>query len=366
MKGFLTLLFLLPLVCLGQITISGKLVNATNNSPVADASVFLSNATVGGKSAADGTFILRNVRPGQYELVVTVVGYETHRQTVMAAAESIALADIKLTPKTNELKEVVVRPDPDRANNYRIFKEEFLGMSKLAKECKILNPDVVDLDFDKTTRKLTGSSSEFIEIENKALGYKIKYLLSTFVKDYKAGSLYFEGSALFEEMKGSEKQKKRWLKNRWIAFEGSSMHFLRSIVRNDVQATGFEALRLIRKLNPDYHGIGDKYIQTLINKPLPVTDYASLTDVKGIFALRYTDCLYLMYTKIRDNSPDNNPIQSLSMPNYLTSILTLTPPYTLFDSNGVILNPSSVGFEGNWGKSRVAEMLPVDYLPPAK
>jgi hypothetical protein len=366
MKRLLILLFFLPFTCLGQITITGKLVNAAQNTPVADASVFLSNATVGGKSADNGTFILRNVRPGQYELVVTVLGYETYRQTVMAGTESVSLPNIKLTPKISELKEVVIMPDPNRERNYRIFKEEFLGMSQPASQCKILNPDMVDLDYDEPARRLTGSSADFIEVENKALGYNIKYLLKSFTKDFKEGLLYFEGSALFEEMKGTAKQKRRWQKNRMLAYNGSSMHFLRSIVGNNVDAAGFKVLRLIRTLNPDYNGFGEKYKQTLVNKPLSVADYAALTDAKGVYALKYADCLYLMYTKRRDNSPDGKVVQSLTMPNYLTTILTITRPYILFDSNGIILNPADIITEGNWGKSRIADMLPVDYLPEDK
>ncbi|MES2063162.1 MAG: carboxypeptidase-like regulatory domain-containing protein [Bacteroidota bacterium] len=364
---FLLLVFLLPLTCLAQITtITGKLTNATDKSAVADASVFLSNATVGNKSANDGAFILRNVKPGQYELVVTVLGYETYRQTVMAGNENLSLPDITLIPKTNELKEVVIKPDPDWERNYDTFKQEFLGSSALAKECKILNPEMVDLEYDYAARTLNGSSYDFLEIENKALGYKVKYLLSKFTKNYKSGVLYFEGSALFEDMKGTPKQRRRWLKNRMIAYEGSSMHFLRSVVGNNTEANGFKVLRLIRKPNPGYTGFNDKYIQTLVNIPLKTTEYTSITDVKGVFALKFTDCLYLMYTKKRDASPDNHVVQSLTMPNYLTTILSFAGPYALFDSNGVILNLASVNIEGNWGKSRMAEMLPVDYSPGEK
>jgi hypothetical protein len=366
MKHISLIFFLLPFTCFAQITITGKLINTADKSAVPDASVFLSNATVGNKSANDGTFILRNVKPGQYELVVTVLGYETYRQTVMAAADNLTLPDIGLTPKTNQLKEVVIRPDPDWEWKYDTFKREFLGSSELAKECKILNPEMVDLEYDKATRTLTGSSYDFLEIENKALGYKIKYLLSKFTKNSKQGLVYFEGSVLFENMKGTPRQHRRWLKNRLIAYEGSSMHFLRAAVSDNVEGNGFKVLRLIRKPNPGYNGLNDRYFQTLVSTPLKTTEFTSLSDVKGIFALKFTDCLYLMYTKKRDSSPDNKVIQSLTMPNYLTTILSFEEPFALFDSNGVILNPASISFEGNWGKNRMAEMLPVDYSPEEK
>jgi hypothetical protein len=366
MKRLLLIIFLLPFTCFAQITITGKLTNVTDKIAVADASVFLSNATVGNKSAVDGTFILRNVKPGQYDLVVTVLGYETYHQTVMAGGENLSLPNIKLSPKTNQLKEVVIKPDPDWEWKYDTFKREFLGSSELAKECVILNPEIVDLEYDKAGRTLTASSYDFLDIENKALGYKVKYLLSKFIKNSKLGLVYFEGSALFENMKGTSRQQRRWLKNRLTAYKGSSMHFLRTTVSDNIEGNGFKVLRLIRKPNPGYNGLNDKYFQTLVNSPLKVNDYAFTTDTKGVFALKFTDCLYLMYTKKRDNSPESKVIQSLAMPNYLTTILSFEETYTLFDSNGVILNPASINFEGNWGKSRLAEMLPVDYSPEEK
>ncbi|RYU90575.1 carboxypeptidase-like regulatory domain-containing protein [Mucilaginibacter terrigena] len=366
MKRFLLMLLFTPFACFAQISISGKIINGTDKSPVADASVFLSNATVGNKSAGDGTFILRNVKPGQYELVVTVIGYETYRQAVLAAGGSISLPDIKLIPKTLVLKEVNIMPDPNWERNYDAFKQEFLGTSSIALKCVILNPGMVDLEYDKSTRTLTGSSYDFLEIDNKALGYHIKYLLTKFLKDGKINLVYYEGSALFQEMKGSAKEKARWKKNRKQVYEGSSMQFLRAIVGNNMPNYGFKVLRLIRKPNPAYTGLNDKYIQTLVNVPLEVTDFTKLTDNRGIFALKFPDCLYVMYTKKRDDDRYNSTYRPLNMPNYLTTILSFVEPYTLFDTNGVIINPAAVTFEGNWGKSRVAEMLPVDYTPEEK
>jgi hypothetical protein len=360
MKHFLFAFFMLPIACFAQITITGKIVSADKKA-VVNASVFLSNATVGDKTNDEGAYVLRNVKQGQYELVVTIIGYETYRQTVMAGTDNISLPDIILTPRTTELKEVSIRPDPDWERKYDAFKLEFLGSSEMAKQCKILNPEMVDLDYDKDTRKLTGSSFDFIEIENKALGYHIKYLLTKFVKDSKTNMLYYEGSTLFNEMKGTSRDKKRWAKNRKLAYEGSSMQFLRGLVGNNIESYGFKALRLIRKPNTAYNGLNEKYAQTLVNVPLTATDFATLTDRKGLYALKFNDCLYVMYTKKRDN--DNSIYRSLTMPNYLTTILSFTGPYALFDTNGVILTPEAVTFEGYWGKSRVAEMLPVDYTP---
>lgn len=49
------------------------------------------------------------------------------------------------------------------------------------------------------------------------------------------------------------------------------------------------------------------------------------------------------------------------MPNNATTIISFDEPYAFFDNNGIVANPHSVIYEGDWGISRVAEMLPVDY-----
>jgi hypothetical protein len=95
-----------------------------------------------------------------------------------------------------------------------MFKRLFFGNSDYAPECKILNPQIIDLDNDATTKRLTASSNDFIEIENNALGYKIKYLLYEFLWDPNKQSLSYHGAVWFTNMEGSPSQKKRWGKNR--------------------------------------------------------------------------------------------------------------------------------------------------------
>lgn len=349
MKYYLLFFLFLPVTCLAQIRITGKVINAADNKPVNNASVFLSNATVGGKTADDGSFTLVNVKPGQYEFVVSVVGYDTHRQMVMAGNENISLPDIKLSAKTTELKEVTVVGNNDWEKNFEMFKSDFIGTSAAAQECKITNYDALTLDYDKNTRKLTGSSNDFLEIENKYLGYKIKYLLQAFDKDNRTGMLYFAGSSLFEDLPGSLSQKRRWQKRRKQTYIGSSMHFLRSVLANSMDVEGFSVMRLIRKPNPGYKegSLDAKYIQTLLKTPLlNVPDFFRQTDRDGLYALAFNDCLYI---KHRSSN--------------LATIVNINGPYAFFDHNGIIDDPAAVVFEGGWGRYRIAELLPLDYEP---
>ena len=147
------------------------------------------------------------------------------------------------------------------------------------------------------------------------------------------------------------------------------MHFLRSIIVNTFEKEGFKALRLVRKLNPDYKkGLNSRYTQTLVTTPLAANDFVKRTDVKGQFALGFDDCLYIIYDKKKageaeraTDSKTKDKLEYLNDP--LTTTVIFDAPYAFFDLNGIIINPQSVLFDGNWGLSRLADLLPVDYVP---
>ena len=273
---------------------------------------------------------------------------------------NLSLPDIEMVSQAIALREVKVMPDPDWAHHYDLFRREFLGSSEFTEQCKILNPKVLDFHYDSQSKELTATSSDYIEIENKALGYKVKYLLSAFTKNYHTSLLYFEGSAFFEKLKGKKSAEQKWQQNRLKAYLGSGMHFLRSVISNNISEERFKVLRLIRTPNPDYKGgFDNKYTETLVTTPLTINEFASLTDQKGQYALGFKDCLYVMYNKRPEHKGDTELI-----PQYVTSTITFEQPYAYFDNNGIIINPQSVVFEGIWAKSRLSELLPVDYEPP--
>jgi hypothetical protein len=422
LKIFAFFIIILPLGCFAQVTISGRILNQADTKPVANASVFLSNSSTGTKTNSDGAFILQNVTPGKYDLIISIIGFETYRQSIMVSGSHITLPAILIFPKTILLNEVKIRPknDPDRYKYYEWFKDEFLGTSVLASECKILNPDIIDLDYDKKTSTLTASVSDFLEIENDALGYKIKYLLTDFKLSNKAGyteKVHYEGSALFEEMKGSPVQLKRWKKRRQEVYEGSPMHFLRSVINDETDSTdlqlfnleGFLALRLAAYPNPErpsdslldakikyYKKLKEKSadmldslswwtkkaklpktLNKLLPKPLHREDIIKPTDQQGLFALELTRDIYSLYINYNKNrfahfhsgkvSIDKFPFiipstNNLSAPqNTESTLVNFNTRYALFDKNGGLVNPNSLTYSGVWARLRVAELLPLDY-----
>lgn len=396
------LLFLLPFSCFAQLTISGKIINQADTKPVANASVFLSNASVGSKTDNDGTFTLRNAKPGKYDLVISIIGFETYNQSVIVDNVDIILPSITIFPKTIGLKEVTIKyhADPEREKYFAWFSDEFLGTSQLAKECKIMNPGIIDFEYDEEKSVLTASSTDFLVIENDALGYRIKYLLTNFSLDKKQGiekKIYYRGAVLFEQLKGTPAQERHWKNSRQQVYENSPMHFLRSAIGGRIEQEGFRVNRLAIYANPQRPAENllnekirffkeaipgntsqqdslsfwvkksklPKTLQKLVPYPVNKEDIIQTTDQPGQFALGCAnDGLYIAYSKTHHFRIKDQVDYLYNRANIENTLISFNSPFAYFYKNGVIVNPYSVIFAGVWGRNRVAELLPMDYEVP--
>jgi CarboxypepD_reg-like domain len=379
-RYWLFIFLFIPAFSLAQVKVSGQVLNMADTKPVQFASVFLSNSTTGAETANDGTFSLYNVKPGRYDLIVSIMGYETYSQTILVTNKDIQLPPISLISSSIPLHAVKIKPDNRWYRLYQDFKYEFLGHFDYAKQCKIMDPDSLDLNYDPDTRQLTAKSRGFLIIENKALGYRIKYLLERFVNDYQEKTLVYKGYTIFEDLPGTPAEQQVWAKNRLDCYMGSSMHFYRSVIKGELDteynkknATGFQVYKVVKRLNPGYHESGNfndglsnadfKYNIRFSDTVLGRSDFFRQTSVKGIYAIVYPYELYIIYRNKLDYG--RAPVyKQFNMVNWQTTLAELSQPYALFDSNGVLTDPLSLVYEGYWATCRVSELLPVDYEPP--
>ncbi|MCR8561016.1 carboxypeptidase regulatory-like domain-containing protein [Mucilaginibacter sp. BJC16-A38] len=362
-KTMLLLIFLLPVSVFGQITITGKVIGQADTKPVANASVFLSNAAIGGKTANDGSFSLQNVKPGRYDLIVSIIGFDVFKQSVIVGGNDVVLPVIAISPKIISLNIITVkasRTDPDREKYYLKFKNEFLGSTNLLKECTIMNPELLDFNFNADSNILRASSVDFLEIENRALGYKLKYLLKDFLLDnssFDTKLLNYNGYVLYEKLKGTAIQEKEWEKRRREAYEGSQMHFLRAVIDNRVEEEGFRVLRLPVKKGyvPDSVFYIDKKLASGIKKK---DSLVTGPDQAGLYNLMSKNSmLYISYNKYHHFN--NSSYAKLG--NQDNTVVTFNAPWVTFDNNGTITDPHNLTYDGAWARSGVAGLLPVDY-----
>ncbi|HTD39630.1 MAG TPA: carboxypeptidase-like regulatory domain-containing protein, partial [Mucilaginibacter sp.] len=362
------------------------------------ASIFLTNATIGDQSKPDGTFRLNNLKPGKYELVVSMVGFETFHQTLMMSNSNIILPDIEITAKTTALKEVKITSDPNRDRYLEWFTDEFLGMSETGRQCKIINPEVLNFNYDKETGALTANSDGFLVIENNALGYALNYILTNFTLNNTDGydkEIHYDGSVFFKEMSGKPAQMANWEAKRQGVYENSAMHFFRAALKDGLDQAGFRVYQVSVQPNlqrPDekiidaeinyYKNIRSdvphrkdslsywlkKYklprsFQTLQHYPLSKGDIIKTTSQAGMYALSCDfDALYITYSK-NHNYRVYKHFDRFDASNKEVTVVSFSEPNAFIDVNGGITNPGSLSYNGVWGHKRVGDLLPVNYDP---
>lgn len=96
----------MPLEIFAKHSIRGTVVGE-DNAPVSGASVVLNGTKHGTSTGTDGEFTLNDVNSGEYEIVVTSVGFARYTQKVRVRDESLKLT-LTLTKSASRLDEIVV------------------------------------------------------------------------------------------------------------------------------------------------------------------------------------------------------------------------------------------------------------------
>jgi hypothetical protein len=190
---------------------------------------------------------LENLPDGKYDLVISAIGYET--KIIPVSSESYPNnLKIILGLRAAELAEVVVQANDN--NGWRkygkYFIENFIGTTRNARHCKIINHDVIRFRFSDKNNRLIAKADEPIIIENKILGYKIKFQLIEFTADFNTDVVAYYGYPLFTELKNTNE---KILNNRRQAYYGSLMHFIRAVYENKLAEEKFIVKATIVKRN---------------------------------------------------------------------------------------------------------------------
>lgn len=227
--------------------ISGQILSADTGEPLIGVHVFMSGTKIGTVTNSGGFYHLRSIHPGSHKLVISIIGYgRITREFTLAPGQSVT-RNIELQPVIYELGEIYAGNLDEKWEKYLArFKPLFIGESEFADSVKILNPEVLRFD-TRWWGRFEAEALAPLQIENRALGYRIIYYLDEF--SHVGTRTRWDGEPLFMEMTPADSvQAAYWGANREKAFMGSSRHFLISLVEGRTEEEGFTIYNLRREL----------------------------------------------------------------------------------------------------------------------
>ncbi|MEM9362407.1 MAG: carboxypeptidase-like regulatory domain-containing protein [Bacteroidota bacterium] len=310
-----------------QELISGQVVNAASNQPLSDVSVFYNGTTLGTTTDDNGYFEIVLPKGLSAPLIISFIGFESLEINKVAPKD---LGILQLKPKTVVLEGVILDEDIwSLEKKAAIFKKEFLGTSRAAQKSRILNLQDVIFKFSQSEKTLYAFSDVPISIDNPYLGYSVSCILEYFEINFDnierrnptISSTMFSCRTLYKEYEGGEFEKKRKK-----AYQGSVLHFMRSLSKKELAKEKFKIYRGGFQI--------DSYSQLKVK---PLKHFVEVSAFERDFYIRFND------GKV--------------------SFMKCKTPIFFIDEYGNDSPNRSVFFGGHMGTHRMADFLPSSYWP---
>ena len=387
MKNTILLFFIFyPLQLLFSQVIKGRVVNDIDK-PIADVNIYLDGTRRGTVSAADGSFVL-DIPPKTNN---SVVFKKNDYESFTVSSSEVVNKNLKVVLiKAKEIEEVVIIPFTETAykNYINYFLDFFIGQDK--SNVRIKNQRSLKFSYDKKNKILRVKAPQTLIIENKNLGYKIDYNLEEFIADFENQTTSYIGTSFFTETKSTDKMKL----NRMNAYDGSSIHFMRSIYAKKVKDEAFivnqmkrfpnpkypteeELLKLedfkkIQKANSKIAIVIPDDIQDIINRRNKESKYGiaqikpNLTEAD--YTKNYEDRLFLEFKDIIEVRRDKyfyelkgkEFVKSKFPVKQITHVHSNDEIFEIY-SNGNNSNPTNLLYQGDFTKNKIEYLLPLDY-----
>ena len=380
MIASLTLVLLLTVSLFSQTRIDGRIVDKSTSEPLVGVNVFFSKTTWGATTDDNGFYTLTNIPAGQYELVVSMIGYEVEREQMIIKSDERFTLNFRLQSRAILMTEINVTAKTDRVwkKSYDRFRRSFLGTSKNGESCLILNEFV--LTFDDNGQYFKAKASQPIRIENPELGYRITYILDDFEID--GTEVRYAGDHYYESMSSkSKRQLKKWEKNRKKAYNGSLRHLLKTLTdRFDLRFTFNEGMII---QNDNWNSIAGRKKDPLVREGFSISmnkkdlfgtsliieeEYKPLRSDTLVFPgatfeqplLSFEGRMMIVYMK---ESPELAYMMENDSPSSYkqTSYLLLRADSVNYDRDGRYFEPYMIEQQGYSSWERIGDQLPFNY-----
>ncbi|HMB90564.1 MAG TPA: carboxypeptidase-like regulatory domain-containing protein [Rhodothermales bacterium] len=340
-----------------QTAITGYVLDAQEGDSLVGVNVFVAGTTLGAATDANGFFRIDAVPFGNHELVASIIGYRRQVKPLLLDDALDAPVLFQLMPDTLMLANVEVQAiyPKDWKRNLHRFKDLFIGTMDFARDCEILNPEVLDFIYEDNVLHATASAP--LEVENRALGYRVTFHLS--VLQGNLPSSVYSGQGFFTELEPkSDREARRWRKNRLKAYRGSLRHFLSALVQDHLDQDNFQLFEIAQP-GLHHHAATD-----------PTTVYQQ-TEQDFLYVLDFFGALYVLYRGEDQEYGFKEHLDAVNVAvkrerNAQYSWLTLNAGPAIFDAEGRLRNSGVLTRYGYWGwEERMAMTLPWNFDPKA-
>jgi hypothetical protein len=341
----------------GYYYVSGKVVDAVTKLPMQGASVFAQNTTMGTATDATGNFKMA-LPNGGYDLVITFTGYQTASKRITTADGDNNNIVIELKQKEKELQDVVIQSTGEAKDGWEkygdFFIENFIGKTVNGKQATIKNRDAIHFYFSKKRNRLKVLATEPIEIVNEALGYNIKYTIDSFTYEYNTQVSFYIGYPLFEEMATTDTAKQQlWAANRLKAYQGSMLHFMRSLYNKQLKEEGFEIQFLIKA--------NEKETSVPLLNMYGAMNYSKDDSTQTVEILPNQNDVAIIYNK---DVPEKNYLEANpdEPEKFQLTVLSFIPKASvIIEQNGYYFEQTDITINQYLGWKKMADMLPYDF-----
>lgn len=314
-------------------TVKGRVIDKVTNEPIPFASVYFSGSFMGTSTGENGYFELNVPMDISMPLLFSAIGYYSFSLTDFSTGEPY---NILLTPKAYELQEVVVTSNINRRARNRkldIFREQFLGSNRNARNCKILNEEDIAMVYTSDGNTLKAFSSSPLYIYNSSLGYNIEYFMDKFEYREADNHLLLVGNYIFSPDTTGNYSSNRISSRRESAYHGSRKHFFRTLWSKNIEAQ-------------------DYTIRDQAGNKLTYDDLVHEADIVNMGGkrkyLKHPGTIYIYYKK--------------GLAEMLYGSISMVSEYELvhFDRWGYF-DPMGIVWSGIMGEQRIGDLLPFEY-----
>jgi len=385
-RKFSLLILLLNIAIVYSQIISGK-IQTESGTTIPEVNVYLDGTKISTTSITDGTFKLDIQGQKSGNLIFQKDNYET---SIFPVNQAIGKSVKVIINPVKEIEEVVIIPYTEQAYKdfINFFLDKFLGFDR--EEVTIKNQRTLKFSYDKKNQFLKVKAPQTLIIENKKLGYTIQYNLINFESDFKKKSSSYLGTSFFKD----NNFRKNILLNRMNAYQGSLMHFFRSLYRDELEKEGFIVNQARRIKNPKYPSEAEvqqlqeyysfvrsqknmeirlspelqeianrknenpEFLMAILKTKMKESDYAKRKD--GRLFLDFEDLLQVNYQKYFYEIKKGEIVKS-SVASTQTSFIH--PDALEFEiyPEGICSEPDQLILEDHFSNQNVSKMLPLDY-----